>query len=106
MENKIEDEVLNLYSKDYFIIVSDNGFIHIGKPVKIECPLLGDVTRIFDSYTIRRWGTDSGIGQLCMEGKQSNTILDYNGITDISTKRINNILHIKLEALKTYGFIR
>lgn len=103
-ETTIDKEALELFSKEFFIIVSDNAFIHIGKPKKIECPFLGEVIRIFDSYTIRRWGTDNGIGQLCIEGKQIETRLDYNGITDIKKDRINHILHIKKTALETYGF--
>ena len=102
----IEQEILDQYDKEYRIVVSDKGFVHIGRAKKIECPFLGDVVRLHDSYTIRHWGTESGLGQLCQEGKQEGTILDYNGVVDIALSSILHTYLIRKTALETYDFIR
>jgi len=105
-QKSIDQESLELYSKEYFIVISENGFIHIGRPKPINCPIMGDIIRVFDCYTIRRWGTSNGIGELCIKGKQESTILDYNGITDIQKNKVLQLLHIKETALESYGFTK
>ena len=103
---QIGEEILEEYSKEWMIVVSDNGFVHMGRPKRIDCPLLGTVLRIFDSYTVRRYGTTQGLGQLCQQGKQSRTELDYDGVTDVPIGKILHINMIKTTALDTYGFIK
>ena len=52
-QKSIDQESLELYSKEYFIVISENGFIHIGRPKPINCPIMGDIIRVFDCYTIK-----------------------------------------------------
>lgn len=65
------------------IAVLDKGFIYVGNITAGN----GQV-KISDAYCIRRWGTERGLGQLALEGKQENTKLDKTGtviapITDL-----------------------
>lgn len=53
------------------IIVLQRGWVIIGKYSQ-----KGNIGKIDKGYVIRRWGTDAGIGQLAIEGKRSETVLD------------------------------
>ena len=53
------------------IVVVDRGWVFVGKVFKDDESLL-----LKNAYIIRRWGTTKGLGQLCIEGKLSDTILD------------------------------
>ena len=56
------------------IVVLERGFVYIGRAVVAA----GNVY-ISDAKCIRRWGTKRGLGQLALEGKQENTVLDPAG---------------------------
>lgn len=60
------------------IVVAQRGFVFIGD-VRTE----GDQVVIENALNIRRWGTKTGLGQLAMEGKQPNTLLDPCGTVTI-----------------------
>jgi len=53
------------------IVVLQRGWVAIGRfsQVKENCHLT-------NAYIIRTWGTERGLGQLAIEGKQTNTKLD------------------------------
>lgn len=56
------------------IVVLQRGWVVIGRLFSE-----GEYNRLEDAYIIRTWGTDKGLGQLALEGKQSNTKLDKTG---------------------------
>jgi hypothetical protein len=58
---------------DLKIVVLQRGWVLIGRFEKD-----GDFCKLHDSYTIRKWGTTDGLGQLAKFGKQEDTILDKN----------------------------
>ncbi len=62
-------------NKDLRIVVLDRGWIFIGEFSEdgMECTLK-------DAYVIRRWGTTKGLGELAIEGKKPETVLDKAGI--------------------------
>ena len=49
----------------------------------------GDVTRrgtqivIDDAFTVRRWGTTAGLGQIAIHGPTDETILDFTGTVSL-----------------------
>ena len=105
--SKIEEEALKEYSENYYIVISSNGFVHIGKPIKTVSSVTGkEIIRVFECYNIRIWGTSNGLSELAIKGKQPNTELDYKGITDIPMDKLIELQHIKKTALESYGFIR
>jgi len=53
------------------IVILNRGWVVIGNFYRD-----GDMCRVENAYFIRRWGTNKGIGQLAIEGKQPNTELD------------------------------
>jgi hypothetical protein len=56
------------------IVILQRGWVAIGRFYRE-----GNDCTLKDAYWIRRWGTDKGLGQLAIKGKQSNTILDKTG---------------------------
>lgn len=43
----------------------------------------GDHLRVTDGSVIRAWGTTAGLGQLAIEGKQNETVLDPFGTGEV-----------------------
>jgi hypothetical protein len=59
---------------DIRIVVLQRGWVHIGVFSRD-----GDTCTLQPSYTIRRWGTSAGLGQLANDGPTTDTILDADG---------------------------
>lgn len=53
------------------IVVLHRGWVVLGRVQTIK-----DETIITDAFTIRQWGTTTGLGQLAREGRQPSTVLD------------------------------
>ena len=68
-----EEEIQNENYK-IRIVILQRGWIIIGKVKLTESMCL-----IQNGFTIRCWGTQHGLGQLALEGKQVDTILDKFG---------------------------
>lgn len=60
------------------IVVAQRGWVFVGD-VRQE----GDEVIIENCQNIRRWGTTKGLGQLALEGPQTNTVLDPAPVTRI-----------------------
>ena len=84
------------------IFVLDAGFVYIGIGQKIKNELLGDSIHIYDCSNIRRWGTSKGLGQLAIEGKQTETTLDYVGSIKVPVNRVNHVIDLSATALNTF----
>lgn len=63
--------------KDIRIVILPSGFVFIG-----EFSRPNGAIHLENASCIRKWGTDRGLGQLALEGKQPNTVLDYCGTLD------------------------
>lgn len=61
-------------SSDIKIVVLQRGWVMIGRYSKD-----GDICTLENAYVIRQWGTTKGLGELALEGKQTNTKLDKAG---------------------------
>ena len=70
------------------IVILQRGWVVIGRYSEEE----NDMCVLTDAYVIRRWGTSDGLGQLALNGKQSETKLEKTGI-------------IKFHKLTSVGFI-
>ena len=70
------------------IVILQRGWVVIGRYSEEE----NDMCILTDAYVIRRWGTSDGLGQLALNGKQSETKLEKTGI-------------IKFHKLTSVGFI-
>lgn len=53
------------------IVILPRGFVTVGR-VRMD----GQFYIVEDGYTVRRWGTSGGLGQLAAEGPLANTVLD------------------------------
>lgn len=56
------------------IVVLQRGWVAIG-----DLTSEGPVCKLENAQIIRKWGTTKGLGQLALEGKQADTILDPAG---------------------------
>lgn len=61
-------------NSDIKIVVLQRGWVMIGRFSKAE-----DICTLENAYVIRTWGTTKGLGELALEGKQTNTKLDRAG---------------------------
>lgn len=60
------------------IVALQSGFVFVGY---VEPhPNNHELVRIREAYNIRVWGTTNGLGQLALEGTQSETVLDFCGV--------------------------
>lgn len=60
------------------IAVLQRGFVSVGRFYQH-----GPIVTLTNSYTIRRWGTTAGLGQLAAEGPTEKTILDAEGTISV-----------------------
>lgn len=56
------------------IVVLDRGFVYVG-----EVTTDGEWCVIEDARSVRRWGTQKGLGELAAKGPLVNTVLDPAG---------------------------
>jgi len=71
------------------IVTFDRGFVKVGRLFQCPPDKNGDESHFYEihnSYTIRKWGTTSGLGEI-VNGPTKNTILDYDGIIDFHLLR-------------------
>lgn len=61
-------------NSDIKIVVLQRGWVMIGRYSKE-----GDICTLENAHVIRIWGTTKGLGELALDGKQSNTKLDKAG---------------------------
>jgi hypothetical protein len=68
------------------IVVLDRGWVYIG--------YLNEEDSILEKAScIRRWGTSKGLGELALEGKKENTVLEKCGTVIFNKKsEIHNIV--------------
>lgn len=74
------------------IVVATAGWVFVGEPLS-GAP--EGVTALENASVIRRWGTDKGIGQLCLTGPTKETILDRVGRVDVPTHSVVAVLHVQ-----------
>ena len=75
LENKTENVSQKLGGSEIKIVILQRGWVVIGRYSDD-----GDYGILNDAYVIRSWGTSKGLGELALEGKQSDTKLDKTGI--------------------------
>ena len=61
-------------NSDIKIVILQRGWVIIGRYSKD-----GDMVTLENAYVIRTWGTNKGLGELALDGKQSSTKLDKAG---------------------------
>ena len=61
-------------NSDIKIVILQRGWVMIGRYSKD-----GDIVTLENAYVIRAWGTNKGLGELALDGKQSSTKLDKAG---------------------------
>lgn len=76
------------------IVATANGFVYTGNVTEEKGWL-----RISNAYNIRRWGTEKGLGQLAIDGKQANTLLDYCGIVRVPIHAVVFLIDCQSELL-------
>lgn len=69
-----EKETSKCFSEGHKIVVLQRGWVAVG-----QLKYYGDEGVLTDSSIIRNWGTKKGLGQLALEGKTSETVLDPCG---------------------------
>jgi hypothetical protein len=65
------------------ILVLNHGWVVVG-----DVTQEGTTVVVNDASVIRRWGTVSGLGQLALEGKQANTVLDPCGTVRVHERNV------------------
>ena len=73
---EIKKIVLDEKESPIKIVILQRGWVVIGKYAEEE----NDMCVLTNAYVIRSWGTSKGLGELALEGKQTNTKLDKTGI--------------------------
>lgn len=74
------------------IVILQRGWVFIGRWSQE-----GDVCALDNAYSIRVWGTNAGLGQLALEGRQSSTKLDKAGRVEFHPLTIVATLNAKEE---------
>ena len=70
------------------IVIADRGHVYVGDCTRKDN---GDIL-IKNAGNIRRWGTSKGLGELALEGKKENTIVDpYSEVRVNASALINTI---------------
>jgi len=72
---------MTLVDNNLRIIVLDRGWVYIGYLTETEKESV-----LEKASCIRRWGTRRGLGELALEGKKENTVLDKCGTVIFSKK--------------------
>jgi hypothetical protein len=86
MNEKTKIEKLTIEGRDYIpvdsienisspikIVILQRGWVMVGRFER-----KGNDCKLFSSFTIRRWGTTNGLGELANEGMKADTVLDKN----------------------------
>jgi hypothetical protein len=68
------------------IVVCQRGFVYAGDVSRV-----GDYLVITNAVNIRQWGTETGLGQLALQGNQPNTKADNCG-----TVRVHQLAVVSL----------
>lgn len=74
------------------IVILQRGWVFIGRYSED-----GDNCALDNGYSIRKWGTTSGLGQLALEGPTSSTTLDKYGRVEFHRLTIVATLNCKEE---------
>lgn len=74
------------------IAILQRGWIYIGRFERN-----GSDCKLTDAYNIRRWGTSKGLGELALEGKKENTILDKVGVVEFDYLTVVNLIQCNQE---------
>ena len=77
------------------IVVVDNGFVFWG-----DLATDGDACEISNGYSLRRFGTKRGLGQLAIEGPQKETQADKVSLIRIQKNRVVFIMECSDAMLK------
>ena len=85
------------------IVVIESGFTYIGKIDVLEHEVLGKVCVLSDASNIRRWGTNKGLGQLALQGKQQDTVLDFVGTVSVPIGKILHIIELSESAKQSFN---
>lgn len=64
-------KLANSDNMGWTIVVADRGFVWVG-----DCAMHGDTLYVTNSYNVREWGTQKGLGELALEGPKNETVLD------------------------------
>ena len=75
LENNSQNKGLSDIGSEIKIVILQRGWVVIGKYEED-----GEYGVLTGAYVIRNWGTDKGIGQLALNGKQNDTTLDKVGL--------------------------
>ena len=71
----------------YAIVVVERGFVYVGATSVDE-----EFCVITDARNIRRWGTTAGLGQLALNGPQTDTVLDVCGTVRVPIHALITLL--------------
>jgi hypothetical protein len=80
---------------DLKIAILQRGFVFIGRFERN-----GSDCKLHNAYCIRRWGTNKGLGQLALEGKQPETKLDKAGLVEFDNLTIVALINCKEDLWK------
>ena len=71
----------------FCIAVFDRGFVYVG-----DVTTDGQFVEVTNARNIRRWGTVRGLGQLALEGPQTETKLDNSGDITAPLSELNHLM--------------
>lgn len=69
-----QDSAPDSINKGRYIVIGNRGHVLVGDLI-----IKGTTGHLKNASVIRRWGTNKGLGQLALEGKTNETILDECG---------------------------
>lgn len=76
--------------KGRYIVIGNRGNIVVG-----DLTIVGEIGYLSNAFVIRRWGTTKGLGELALEGKQSETILDKCGDFEFHVQTTCGMIKVK-----------
>lgn len=74
------------------IVVVQAGWVFVGEPSYVDDHLV-----LNNAKNIRVWGTNSGLGQLALHGKQAETVLDEYGVVKVPKAAILALIECQVE---------